>query len=312
MKKFLKHIATFAAILFAIAGGIDAYVTHKLHQLKSSPFANWNDIYGAKIDSDVLIMGSSRAYVQINPEIIDSILNVDSYNLGTNGRLVDTQVLKYHTFRKKQDSKPKLIIYEVHAGTMDISNKYERIQFTPYLYDPYMWLNTHKHENFTIADALIPLWRYLDYNSEILSILQGKSAYCKDEYMLHKGYKDYNKKWNGEEFRKRKTIEYNKNPNAIQIFDNFLAECNQEKIKVVLVMAPYYIGATEKVKDYAGMQEMFRGLAEKHDCRFLDYTYDSISYDTTYFYNAMHLNRTGATLFSEKLAHDIDSLNVLK
>lgn len=312
MKKFLKHIVIFAAILFVIAGGIDVFITHKLHQLESSPFANWNDIYRTEINSDVLIMGSSRAYVQINPQIIDSILNVNSYNLGANGRLVDAQILKYHVFRQKQNVVPKLIIYEVHAGTMDISNKYERIQYTPYLYDPYLWLLTHQHEDFTIADGIIPLWRYLDYNTEIMSIMRNESAYCKDKYKLAKGFRGNDKEWNGEEFKKRKTISYNKNPEAMQLFDDFLAECKQENIKVVLVMAPYYIGATKKVKDYAGMQKMFSGYAEKYDYGFLDYTYDSISYDTTYFYNAMHLNRTGATLFSEKLAHDIDSLNVLK
>lgn len=44
---------------------------------------------------------------------------------------------------------------------------------------------------------------------------------------------------------------------------------------------------------------------------FLDYTNDPICYDTAYFYNAMHLNARGANLFTEKLAHDIDSLNLI-
>ena len=44
----------------------------------------------------------------------------------------------------------------------------------------------------------------------------------------------------------------------------------------------------------------------------LNYTYDPISYDTNFFYNATHLNKTGAELFTRKLAHDIDSLQLLK
>ena len=43
-----------------------------------------------------------------------------------------------------------------------------------------------------------------------------------------------------------------------------------------------------------------------------DYTYDTICYDTAYFYNTMCLNRTGANLFLQKVARDIDSVGYTK
>lgn len=63
--------------------------------------------------------------------------------------------------------------------------------------------------------------------------------------------------------------------------------------------------------DYEGMHNMFEEIAQKNDIPLLDYTFDELSYDTTYFYNTMHLNKKGADLFSKKVAHDIDSLGVL-
>jgi hypothetical protein len=39
--------------------------------------------------------------------------------------------------------------------------------------------------------------------------------------------------------------------------------------------------------------------------RVLDYTKDTLCLNKTYFYNYSHLNRTGAKLFSVKLARDI-------
>ena len=56
----------------------------------------------------------------------------------------------------------------------------------------------------------------------------------------------------------------------------------------------------------AGMSKRVRNK-DKYDIPILDYTYMDICYDTTYFYNAMHLNALGADLFSEKLAHDLAS-----
>ena len=57
---------------------------------------------------------------------------------------------------------------------------------------------------------------------------------------------------------------------------------------------------------------MFDNIAKKYDIPILNYTYDSLSYDTLYFYNAMHLNKMGAEIFSTKLARDIDSRGILK
>ena len=62
------------------------------------------------------------------------------------------------------------------------------------------------------------------------------------------------------------------------------------------------------MKDPSGMHNMFADLAADFDIPYLDYTYYELSYDTTYFYNTMHLNTIGADLFSKKLAQDLDSL----
>ena len=60
------------------------------------------------------------------------------------------------------------------------------------------------------------------------------------------------------------------------------------------------------------MYAMYDSIARKYDIPILDYNYDPISYDTAYFYNAMHSNKKGAELFSVKLTHDIDSLGILR
>lgn len=59
------------------------------------------------------------------------------------------------------------------------------------------------------------------------------------------------------------------------------------------------------------MLALYKGIADRHNCPFLDYTNDPICYDTLNFYNAMHLNAHGANLFSAELAHDLDSLGLI-
>ena len=107
------------------------------------------------------------------------------------------------------------------------------------------------------------------------------------------------------------TIIYSREPEAVAEVMHFLEECQREQIKVAFVVAPYYIGATRKIGDLDGWYGMISAIAEPFNVPILDYTYDSLSYDTAYFYNASHLNRVGAALFTQKLARDLDSLGLL-
>ncbi len=307
MKKFLKKTLLFAFILLIMAVTFDILLVAKTFQFRSNPFATWNDIYKKNIDADVLVMGSSRAFVQFNPAVIDSVLRTSSYNLGMNGRSADSQILKYKVFEHCGNHKPKLILYEVSHNTMRKSNGYEREQFVPYLHDQYLWRLCHEQEGFTVADCLLPCWRFLGQQSLMNKILFQK---VKSEYdlPLYKGFRSHDWKWNGSELEKQDHVEYHHDTAVIRQFREFLEECRQDSISVVMVTSPFYIGGTRKMLDSDGMHTMFEQIAEDFNIPYLDYTYDTLSYDTAYFYNTMHLNSTGANLFSQKLARDIDSI----
>jgi len=75
-----------------------------------------------------------------------------------------------------------------------------------------------------------------------------------------------------------------------------------------MVFAPIFIGVTEKMDSVQLMFDTYQVYVEKFDCPVLNYTYDSLSYDTNYFYNVTHLNKKGAELFSTNLALDLKEL----
>jgi len=311
MKKFLTLLIVFSGILYALAWSLDFFITRQFKQLTASPFENWNDIYESDIQADILIIGSSRAYVQFNPYILDSMLHVNSYNLGMDGRAIESQIIKYHTYRRKQQAKPKLILFEIYQGSLDVSNGYQRIQFVPYLTDFYLWKSIHQLEGFTWADAFLPCWRYGKYMKDIKELLKGTSFFMLPENKAYKGFCAYDKTWDGSMLAKIDTIIYSRNESAIKELDAFLKECKRDQIQVVFVMAPFYYGATQKIGDIKGMYQLFESITAPYDVGILDYTYDTLSYDTAYFYNASHLNRKGAELFTNKLARDLDSLGLM-
>lgn len=302
-------IVIFCSLAVIISGfvGADHYVTHLYHELETSPYGGWNDIFHKEINSDYIIMGSSRAYAQFNPAILDSILNINSYNLGYNGRQVRSQLLKYKIYRTEQTHKPKVILYELSPYSFSSYKKYESFQFVPYLQKKTMWNTFHEIEGFTWTDKYVPYWRYRNYKNEIRRIRRGTSPYCKDKYKTYKGFCSFDYHWNNK-FDSTETLYYLHNKKTIQAFNQFINECEKDDIKVIFILSPYYIKATENIKNKELMHQQIEKIAMKHQIPILDYTQHPISYDTAYFYNYSHLNRKGANLFTTVLAHDLDSL----
>tara|TARA_B110000196_G_C21025473_1_gene604936 strand:- start:133 stop:1074 length:942 start_codon:yes stop_codon:yes gene_type:complete len=78
---------------------------------------NWEYIYNVDYDIDILFMGSSLAFRSLNPNIIDPVINHDSFNLGSSSQnIIQTyynliEVLKYR--------KIKLIILDVNTLITD-------------------------------------------------------------------------------------------------------------------------------------------------------------------------------------------------
>ena len=270
-------------------------------------FSTYNAIYSDTLQCDAVVMGSSRGQVQYDVRILDSIAGLNCYNLSVDGRCIDAEVVIYNAYRHHAP-KPCLIIQNIDWGTLQMSNGYEREQYLPYLDKDDLYKQTCKSEGFTWADPWLPLKRYAGYRNVIFEGL-GLPAKMARPNNIYKGYIAVDAPWDGSAFRQIDTLGFTANPEALAIFDRYLAQCQKEGIQVVMVYAPFYIGATRKMGPAADtMFACYQSFAEKYGCKILNYTFDSISYDTLNFYNASHMNRRGAELFSTKLAQDLKEL----
>lgn len=308
MKRFLFKLGITVALLLAAAYGLDWLITNNLRHSDARMFHTYNAILNDSLQCDALIMGTSRGQVQYSTHIIDSITGLDSYNISVDGRCIDAEVTIYNFYRR-HCPKPKLIIQNVDWGTLQMSNGYEREQYLPYLRSDKLLFNEIKdREDFTWADRCIPLMRYAGYHETIKEGLGLPTKMARPEN-IDKGFIATDKEWDGAAFRQIDTLGLTVNPKAVDIFDRYLARCQAEGIQVVMVYAPFYIGATRKMGPAADtMFALYQSFADRYGCQILNYTYDSLSYDTLNFYNASHMNRRGAEQFSLKLAKDLKAI----
>lgn len=311
MKKFLYKILLFTLLVIVCALGLDFFLSYRLRQNQNRMYAAWNQMYNDTMNYDLVINGSSRAWAQYSPLILDSILDVNSFNIGIDGSAINRQIIKYKKYCELHGN-PKYLIQNIDLGTMDITYGYEREQFFPYFfYDRDLVKQYDQFENFSFAEKYITCYRYLGYDDVIIESVfyDNKKHYFR---YLTKGYSGNDESWDGEQLSQINEVVCAVNSNIIGIFEDFLLQVVQTGTKVVFVYAPIYIGAREKMVNEEEMFAMYDSIAKKFDIPILDYNDIPMCYDTTYFNNATHLNRTGAELFTTILAHDIDSLGLLK
>jgi hypothetical protein len=114
-------------------------------------YAAWNHVYNDTTDYDLVINGSSRAWVQYDPMILDSMLEINTFNLGMDGSAINRQILKYKKYSELH-STPKYLIQNIDLGTMSATVGYEREQFFSYFfYDRDLMWDFDQYEHFSFA-----------------------------------------------------------------------------------------------------------------------------------------------------------------
>lgn len=306
MKKFLCKILSFTLLVIVCAFGLDLFLSDQLRINKNRIYATWSQLYNDSTSYDIVINGNSRAWRQYNPLIIDSILGVNSFNLGIDGSGINRQIIKYNKYCELHEY-PKYVIQNIDLFTMSITYGYEREQFFPYFYTDRSLMKMYdKYEMFSFAEKYIPYYRYLISNIRIDSILIDNQIASNENYI--RGYLGSNECYSSVALDSIFQYECKCDTTALNMLVDFLQDEINKGVKIIFVYAPIYYEARQKMVNEQQMFEMYDGIAKKFDIPILDYNDIPMCYDKTYFYNATHLNKRGAELFTTKLAHDIDSI----
>ncbi len=304
MKRFIFKTVLIAVAILTTLYIADIFMTRIFRSRDYYPFTTWNDIVEGGLNSDMWFLGSSRAWVQYNPLVFDSILYVKSYNLGCNAESLRPE-LQCYEIALSYNPTPKYILLDLffNSLTMELTSR------SKYIYIPYIYKNKvrriiRNNENITIPYLFFPTYRFIECRG-------GKILFTEPLTKPTKGFSPKDAIWDGSCMHGLDTIKYAQEQDAIMLLEQFLKKSKDNGISVILIHSPFYREGLEKIQNYNEMLNLFHSIANQNNVPFLDYTNDPICYDTLNFYNAMHLNTHGADLFSAKLAHDLDSLGLI-
>ncbi len=279
----------------------------------------WNMIVEGEINAELLVAGSSRAMRLIDPKILEDKTGLDSYNLGMEGARLRSQLARWDSYLA-YNKPPRVIIQTVDLMSMGHAETvFKKQQYLPFLSDNNIYDHLKLVDNRLFLDRYFPLYKYHGYMDEFkegLRLYAGQSPSIK--HTEYKGFEAKDKSWNREFKQMTDTLKrgYLLHPDELieegfEILDDMIKDCRKRNIQLVLVFTPQYSGFTDLQVQTDSLVMGFEQLGKESNVHFINYVYDPICSDTTYFYNAMHLNRKGATVFTEQLAKDLMTKGIL-
>lgn len=316
MKRFLIKFALFLLPMVLLAYGLDVFISSNLR--KSNDFTKgemtvWNDLYDKKVNSEVLIMGSSRAWVHLDATMIGDSLHTHAYNLGMDGHNFWMQNYRFQ-LAMQQPVKPKVVIQSIDVFTLARrKDLFYSEQFLPYMYhNDSLQKVTQNFIGFERYDFSIPLVRYYGKGKAILEAF--KMAFGgKNEPTRIRGYQGQLIPWTNELEEAKKKMDHftvKMEPQTVALFEKYLQFCKSKGIQVVFVYSPEFIEGQDFIANRNEMMAVYQNFSKKYDIPFFDYSGDSISYKKEYFYNALHMNKFGAEKFTAEFIQDLRKLNL--
>ena len=314
MKKFVKGILVFTLLVLIVAIAADWAISKGLKRTERGHFYTMNALMNQTMDADVVILGNSRAAGSYNPAVIDTMLHVNSRNLGVSGQPFGVSYLRWQLYHRRNKN-PNLLIVNIDFRDLRMVTKgVEKEQYYPYMHDtlvqPYLDLY-----GFSWAEKHIPMYRYRgDYKLMALGLCELLHLRHNQKGHYYKGYANENTKWDGQNLNQilsQGKIKGQCEPQAVQLLERFLRETQHDGIPVVFVYAPLYKKLKDNL-DETQTRKAYQDLSERYDIPLLDFSEIDFCSDSSYFMNGHHVNRIGANRFTEELAYSIDSLGLLK
>ena len=316
MKRFLSKTFLFVVIFISLAFILQIIIDRGLRNYDNDMYINWNRIFRGQINSDIVILGSSRATQHFNPKIIEKQVGFSCYNLGIVAGTIILEEAKWET-SLRYNKTPKILIQNVDIFFLCPGEKIAfKEQFLPYLAEPTIYQNLVKIDDGIIVENIIPLYKYRGLREIVFQGLGSFFNLIKKPVPalndFYKGYYSLIEKWNGdfEKFNvKNNRLEFSwqEMQLGINYLESLIKRCEERNIEIILVQSPMYYELQNMMPQKDSITSLFSGVAIKNSIQFWNYLDDSLCYNKEYFYNSTHLNAIGAEIFSKHLALDINN-----
>lgn len=310
MDKFLKNSALFLTFVLVILCLLQTLISIRIKDKAVTGYDNWNAT--SNINADLVLLGSSRCWAQLDPRFFEETYNLKTVNIGMNGHseLTAIQLRLENYLSKNKAPKYAILSYDpiIIPGSFKNNtnfinkNNYARFAFLPTKENRDL-VNYFKFDNL---EKYIPLYSLFKYQLfEDCVTLKNKSIFkegfeCNDEQWdtIKNPVSDVVKKY----FVKNNEINNLKK----QLFRLKLL-CEKNSIQLLCIQTPVYKTGYDQL-----VFEKSATICKSMNIDFIDVSSSLIRNNIDNFYNSSHLNKKGVIEMNKLLKNDKELRTILK
>ena len=295
-------------VVFALICSIPLYIFEiKAKECSSKdPYQRINYVSGlVNSNADLIILGNSRAANSYNDSILSLLIGLKCLNLGWSGYPFDYQYNVMYKTYIKQNKSPHYVLLEVSPyAFFDYANPNYIIELLPYINRPEFKFYVELCPELSWVDKIL----FLKYAGKLNKVRKELVSFKPSEQKIEKIKKEKKMKCYSNDVGGQHSVECN--TSIIRIFNTFIDECLENDIKVILICSPIHIKDGASYFDMEGFWKIIYQCIENKEIMVLNYQ-DFFGNDTIYFQDPVHLNYYGRDCYTEKVAHDLDSLKLI-
>lgn len=299
MELFVKKIAIFVFILFLLAIVLQAIISFRISRLFVSKKGILEQTAG--VNADLVLLGSSRCWMQIDAAFFDSSFHISTANLGVNGHPELSMAivrLKQYLLTNKAPGYAILSFdpLSTTGSETDDTNYVYKDKFSVYAFLPDKNdLLLVDYFRFRWWEKYLPLYTAFKYN--LTSDFFTKRDLTRT---MEHGYDIFQEKWDTlatPVSHQKPAISGKKDMlNSLQVLKDL---CDKNNIRLFCLQTPVYKSLYDSTA-FSVTREICKSL----QIPFTDVNKGYIISNTNYFYNSSHLNKEGVALMNHCLQED--------
>lgn len=308
--KLIKYIAVVLVSSASIAALASWAVKKGLRQSNVDFFGKMNAAGDATKDANIIMVGSSRTLVHLDPAVMDSVTGFKSYNYGLNAVTIRTCYNIIHYALKKQPN-AQWVVLNIDYSMFGINaDPYQDPYYYPFENDDDSLIMTYTGAKKWIHQLkLLDISMYDDITK--YAAIDGFIRPNRNVAGMYKGYLAHQKR-NDFTAPPAAEVQHSNTPfskEGLTVLQSLIDLCRQKKVRLLLVLAPYakQYFPDKYIDNFGTVIKSVDSVAQHNNIPFADYTTMPIAADENYFYNVNHLNSAGAEIYSRAVAERIKS-----
>ncbi len=284
MKKFIIKLALFASLVIVLDVTFGLVCSYMFQHAKGGDTKSLNYLI-QDCDKDILVMGSSRAHCHYDDQMIEDSLGISCYNTGVEGN----GIIMMYGLDKLMAHKPRIILYDIEPS-FDIYEYSDDQKNTRYISTLKFYNNGEVRDIVRQIDPSLVyknLCNFYRYNTKFITVAK--------DFFLASPIKPYGfEPAFGEMVKEPESTEKNElkiDSQKYHFFERLIDETNRDGVHLIVIASPKY--------GYDGASlEPIKQLCAQKGVPFFDYSNEECFQQLCLFKEPMHLNKTGATLFT--------------